>query len=202
MRATGIHSFRSVRRMLAVFGLGLIPAAAAGAGDPAPAVPGTDEAPPAGERIEEIEIVGQRSLIQLRSELRAIEGKAFKLFNELNSDDEFDVHCSRETPTGSRISYWQCVPRYLVNAQAQNAQDFLLFGMAMKDQEQIWWENRYKHAQLNAEMKALAAQNPELLTTLLDLQAKQQRLEALEREKRSASPLRRLFGRSDTEDEE
>lgn len=188
--------FKAGRRLLALPGLCLMQAAATAV--LAAAAPGEAQAPAtrAEERIEEIEVIGQRSMLQLRSELRAIENKAFALFNDLNSDDDFDVHCSRETPTGTRISHWECVPRYLVNAEAQNAQDFLQFGIPMKDQEQLWWENRHKHEQLNAEMKALAAENPELLDTLLDLKARQERLAELEREQRSESRLGRFFGRS------
>jgi hypothetical protein len=59
--------------------------------------------PEPAETIEEIVVYGNKSLVQLRLELYKAEDAVFDLFNSLNSDDEFDVHCYKEAPIGSHI---------------------------------------------------------------------------------------------------
>jgi hypothetical protein len=68
------------------------------------------EAPP--EELEEIVVYGQRSLTELRLETFRAEDDFYDLFNSMNSDDEFDVHCNRETPTGSHIGRRVCRANY------------------------------------------------------------------------------------------
>ena len=59
------------------------------------------EAP--SDTLEEIIVYGQRSLLEFRLDLYRAEVNFYDLFNSLNSDDEYDVHCYREAPTGSHI---------------------------------------------------------------------------------------------------
>jgi hypothetical protein len=63
---------------------------------------------PREEPIEEITVVGEKSLLNLKHAAYRAEEDFFKLFNELNQNDEFDVYCSEESDTYSRIKRRRC----------------------------------------------------------------------------------------------
>lgn len=44
--------------------------------------------------IEEIRVIGERSLSNLRNEIRREEENLYRIFNELNSHDRFDIKLS------------------------------------------------------------------------------------------------------------
>ena len=60
------------------------------------------------EPIEEITVVGQKTLLNLKFAAQRAEEDFFKLFNELNENDEFDVFCDKESNTYSRIKRRRC----------------------------------------------------------------------------------------------
>ena len=66
----------------------------------------------ADEVMDEIVVVSKKSLDQLRVELWAAEDRAYELFNELNGDNDYDIHCYREVPTGSKILRRVCRTRF------------------------------------------------------------------------------------------
>ncbi len=65
------------------------------------------------EPIEEIVVYGSKSLLQFRLDLYKAEEAVFDLFNSLNSDDEFDIHCHKEMFIGSRLQRRVCKPNYV-----------------------------------------------------------------------------------------
>jgi hypothetical protein len=152
--------------------------------------------------IEEVEVIGERSLLNLQIEIRNQEVAMYNIFNDLNSTDDFDVNCRNVTHTGTLIPTWECDAGFMTRLRFQNAQDFLQFGFIPKTDEELYWENRHKVEALNAEMLALAKENPELAQAMLDLHAKRQRMEALQQAKREATNgfLGRLFGRNKEKD--
>lgn len=75
---------------------------------------------------EEITVVGQRSLRLLRLEVQIARERVYGLFNSLNSNDEFDVHCSNAPRTGTRIPQRVCRPQYADNGTSDAGQDFAL----------------------------------------------------------------------------
>lgn len=149
--------------------------------------------------IEEIEVIGERSLISLEHEIRETEVQMYEMFNDLNSNDDFDVTCRDVIHTGTLIPTWECDAGFMTRERFQNTQDFLQFGFIPRTDEQMYWENRHKVEALNAEMIALAKENPELARAMLDLHAKRQRMEELQRQKREDTGrfFRRLFGRGE-----
>ena len=62
--------------------------------------------------IEEITVIGQRSFANLRIRIDKAEDRIFELFNKLNTDDLYDIHCSKRAPTGSHIIFKTCAPVY------------------------------------------------------------------------------------------
>lgn len=153
-------------------------------------------------RIEEIEVIGERTILNLQIEIRNREVEMYNIFNDLNSTDDFDVNCRNVTHTGTLIPTWECDAGFMTRLRFQNTQDFLQFGMIPKTDEEMYWENRHKVEALNAEMIALAKENPALAEAMLDLHEKRQRLEAMQQEKREAtrSFFGKLFGRNKEKD--
>lgn len=90
-----------------------------------------EPAPPAGaqdgqgEPIDEIEVVGHRPLRDLRLEVQAARERVYDLFNSLNSDDQFDIHCRSVPKTGTRIPQRECRPQYADSATSRAAEEFL-----------------------------------------------------------------------------
>src|SRR5690606_23636202 len=61
--------------------------------------------------VEEVIVRGRR-LSDFRSALEMARVRVYDLFNELNSDDAFDVRCEHETSTGTRMRQHICRPRF------------------------------------------------------------------------------------------
>ncbi len=71
--------------------------------DAAPVIPGTDE-----QRVEEIVVKGKKSLRQIRREIRILDLQIYSIFNELNTDDDYDIVCKKTTRIGSKIVRNDC----------------------------------------------------------------------------------------------
>jgi hypothetical protein len=76
------------------------------------------------QEIEEVQVVGKR-LYQMRQDIIEAEERFFALYNELNKEDDFDVHCREDVPTGSRIARRTCRVAFVEKAQAEEARAFL-----------------------------------------------------------------------------
>jgi hypothetical protein len=76
------------------------------------------------EETEEI-IVRAKPLDRYRTEIELARDEMIKLFNEANEDDDNDVRCRYEAPTGSRIPQRVCFSAAQDRASAKGAHDFL-----------------------------------------------------------------------------
>lgn len=81
---------------------------------------GADDAGP----VTEIEVTGQRTLLQLRQEASIAEDAVYGLWNDLNDEKLFDIQCVSEAPTGSVIKRKQCAPRFVAEATEEIRRDF------------------------------------------------------------------------------
>lgn len=61
---------------------------------------------------EEVIVRGRR-LADFRAELEAAQLRVYDLFNDLNSDDAFDVRCQTEDATGTRMRQQTCRPQFV-----------------------------------------------------------------------------------------
>jgi len=87
----------------------------------APAVPGTQQAP------EEIIVTGERLKFQLRLQMLEAESAAYALFNQFNADDRFEISCSVQQATGSRMKEdtLHCQPEFEIQAHRAHSRDYL-----------------------------------------------------------------------------
>ena len=124
--------------------------------------------------IEEIQVLGSRTLYSIRMEIVDEENKIFAMFNELNSDDDFDILCDKIAPTGSHIRQRVCEPRFVTETRARMAQDFMLGIGALNESSDLGVETKLQQDELEKEHLRIAAEYPEyleMLTKLMNLRA-------------------------------
>ncbi len=63
------------------------------------------------DSIEEVVVTGEQQLETLRREVVFVETELLSLFNQLNSDDDYDIICKKETRIGSQIKRRTCLAR-------------------------------------------------------------------------------------------
>lgn len=126
--------------------------------------------------IDEITVVGARTLGAMRAKVTIAEDQVYALFNDLNEDDGYDIICKKETRIGSQIPKRVCLARMYREALAEETVDedsgFVTTGRMTRSS---------KHQKiLQEKMRSLAKQHPELLQALrkrhaLDQEFKQAR---------------------------
>jgi hypothetical protein len=79
---------------------------------------------PRDEELDEVLVKGTK-LWQMRKEIVATEERFFRRYNELNKNDDFDIHCAMEAPTGTRLKSRICREQYIEDAEAEQAQAML-----------------------------------------------------------------------------
>ena len=135
--------------------------------------------------IEEILVTGERTFISLRNEIRREEENLYRIFNELNSHDRFDITCKEERRVFSNIPARNCLPKFFTDlrmdtnrfalselrqAFSPDGVDSALFelGMArMKNDRQIRELAAGDYQALSEEMLRIASENPDYLNILM-----------------------------------
>ena len=153
----------------------------------------TSSIPQASDRpIEEIQVLGTRTLYSIRMEIVDEENKIFSMFNELNSDDRFDIFCDNIAPTGSHIKQRVCEPRFVTETRAQMTQDYVRgIGMLVGSSD-LEVETAMEREELEKEHLRIAVEHPEYLEMLTELTNLRDTLES--RRNDQWSKWRELFG--------
>ena len=145
-----------------------------------------------GRPIEEIQVLGTRTLYSIRMEIVDEENKIFSMFNELNSDDRFDILCDNIAPTGSHIKQRVCEPRFVTETRAQMTQDYVRgIGMLVGSSD-LEVETAMEREELEKEHLRIAVEHPEYLEMLTELTNLRDTLES--RRNDQWSKWRELFG--------
>ena len=114
------------------------------------------------EEIEEIVVYGSKSLGHLRDQMHRAEVKVFDLFNSFNDEEEFNIHCRRVAPIGTRIKKRVCRPNYVGDLVARETAAFW-GGMPFVYPSALV---RRKGEILQAKMEALLMERPDLVKAL------------------------------------
>ena len=129
--------------------------------------------PATADKMEEIVVYGDKSLRLLRSDVYRAEDKAFDLFNSLNSDDDFDIHCYKEARTGSHIKRRICKANFARKLEAEATSRWLRGLQSGGRSGQPYGESmvrtQRKEDILHKEMEALLLKNPDLLKAVIEL---------------------------------
>ena len=108
--------------------------------------------------IEEVIVYGDKTLYHYRLEMYRAQDLVFTAFNEINSDDQFDVHCNYEASPGTRIRRHVCKANFVREAEENEALGFMLRQPHNPSRTAIM----QKHNELMEEMDRLVAENPRL----------------------------------------
>lgn len=147
--------------------------------------PTAEEAEAASEQAEEIVVRGRR-LADFRVEVEQARVRAYDIFNEINSDDEFDVRCVHEKTTGTRMRQQVCRARFEDRISSTAAKDYFsalrwVCGEVTADcifsdrsaagisaAQAVEGQAPIKRDQMNAEIYRLARENPKLARAIVD----------------------------------
>jgi hypothetical protein len=135
------------------------------------------EEPP--ETIEEVIVRGSKSLIELKHEMYRAEDALFDFFNLLNTDDQFDVRCYEEVPTGSKIPQRVCRTNWFRDLHSAETQ------MMMRGEPFMYpvFRNKKMDERLNELMSKAIREQPKMLDALARHAEAKETLES-ERERR------------------
>ena len=156
----------------------------------------------AGQAGDEVIVTGRR-LAELRVAVEKSREYAWGIFNEINTNDDFDVHCSDETRTFSHAKVRACRPQFEGRITSAAAKEYLgaLFATcpASRVDGEIKWQECMtgayaqrglararavsaeapgKRDQFSDEIFKLAGENEQFARAILDFYAAQQKYEA------------------------
>ena len=86
---------------------------------------GSDASSNQEKPMEEITVIGQRQIFSLRKQVIQAEDHAFEIFNALNDDDDYDVHCEMRAPIGTHIKKRICLPNFYHKAAMVEGQSYI-----------------------------------------------------------------------------
>ncbi len=137
----------------------------------------------APDAIDEIVVMGGRSLTLLRHEVTQAEDVFYDRYNFLNEDDRYDMICKDETPIGTRIPVRVCKTRVIRDAERQATQDGMIFGPANIGSTPVIPSANKHNEILQKKLRAFAISDPELQDALMDYDRLSRKF-AVEREKK------------------
>lgn len=158
--AIGSRHFSSLRVILAAVFI-------AGTGH---AVLAKDNDEETADAIDEVVVVGEKSLGALRHAVHQAQVDFYDVFNELNSDDELDIHCIYVGARDKIRGPYRCKPNFL---RAYNASGILSRGpdgTASSGSGPPYARIEKKLKALRKEMETLVKTNPKLLEAALKYQ--------------------------------
>lgn len=129
----------------------------------------TTEAGIKARPIEEITVIGQKSLARLRLRITEKETEIFNFFNSQNSSDRMDIICNKRRPTGTNILQRQCEPRFLKALRVEKTRDGRMGIGVDFNQYDLVGLSRQDFEKLQNEMLVLMASNKEFADNLADL---------------------------------
>lgn len=136
--------------------------------------------------VEEEIIVHGRTPAELRVQIRHAEEAFYGRFNDIESDDEFDIHCRQEQVTGSHLPRRVCVPNFWRDLLAKSGEEETkerqsgggLDSSYAASSGQYFAEAEYKRVLLAREMQRLVNNDEQLRRDYLRLQGLQLALNA------------------------
>lgn len=129
----------------------------------------TGTSPASGAAPEEITITGRKLFRALERQIMETEDKMYGIFNAMNEDDRYDVHCRWEVPMDSHIRQRVCRPEFLINATTAAAKDFVavVTGFTSSNPTPVMAEINFHYPVLEEKMREAIKENPELLESVI-----------------------------------
>lgn len=140
-----------------------------------------EQAGAAESDITEVQVTGRKLFSTLEHQIRKADEVLYGIFNELNDDDYYDVHCGWESRPNTNIKYWECRPEFLRQATRAEALAFhnqvtgFSGGHAPPPQAVI----SYEYPRLAEKMREVLQESPELLDAVVKSYELRQELEEM-----------------------
>lgn len=135
---------------------------------------------------EDITILEMNDLLNLQRQVYRGEDRFFKLFNKLNDDDMYDIHCRMHAPIGTNIKRRECVPEFYDRLTANTAQSFIKRAIhGLDENKRVEFEGTisagavipHHYKILKKRMDELVKANPELYERITELHKLTHKLE-------------------------
>lgn len=123
--------------------------------------PGSSGASADSAVIDEVVVVGEATLDDLRLKLYSAETNVYDLFNDLNDQSEFDVICVKKAPVGTHIKQRYCEPKYVQQLSNEALRE-------RRSNQVSKSQLRKKQEEFQSIMEELANENDELLLRLVE----------------------------------
>lgn len=81
-------------------------------------------APESVETPEEVIVIGNRNVLELRLQMYDLERAAYEMFNQFNDERRFEISCGEQEPTGTRFKNQLCQPHFVREAAAQHGRAY------------------------------------------------------------------------------
>jgi len=132
------------------------------------------QAEESSEAIEEIVVRGHKTLINLKHEMYEAEEALYGIFNSLNSDDDYDIYCYEEAPTGSNLKQRVCRTQKLGKILAEQTQ------IMMRGEPYVFPADEINemNERMLAEMTKMTSEHPEYFNALIKFTEAKQTLES------------------------
>jgi len=113
------------------------------------------------DAIDNIVVVGEKSLAKLRKDVFEAEEDFYSVFNKLNDEKDYDVRCFYEKATGTHIKNHVCRARFVTKAFERHARRNRnnMSSVANQNADPIFAEKTIKYQE---KVATLVAANPEL----------------------------------------
>ena len=137
-------------------------------------------------------VVEGRKPESVYAEIERLEVSVYDRFNALNSNDELDIHCFKQAPTGSNIPLRRCAPNFAVEAEAAAAKNTISGARSNANaNSRNAGDNgtilEQKSRELTEEIQRLAREDERLMRDLV-------RLDQLTQQQANDKPARRRGG--------
>ena len=121
--------------------------------------------------IDEITVMGARSLLTLNHQVERAEINFYERYNEVNTDDRYDVICKDAVHVGSRIPVRECIPRVVREMQIQATQMAITIG-GNPSSPTLPLETKRKHdKELQEKLKKFVISDQDLQNKLMEYDA-------------------------------
>ena len=114
--------------------------------------------------VEEITVYGEKTVSAIKAQIMRADRKMYGLWNELNTDREFDVHCRLEGVYASRRKERICLPAFEHGILEESWDDLSSWTGAGRPEAEI----REKREIMKQKMIEFAEQNPDLRAAIIE----------------------------------
>ena len=114
--------------------------------------------------VEEITVYGEKTVPAIKAQIMRVDRKMYGLWNEMNTEREFDVHCRLEGVYASRRKERICLPAFENGILEESWDDLSSWTGAGRPQAEI----REKREIMRKKMIEFAEQNPDLRAAIIE----------------------------------